>query len=166
VCVGDCHGSGEVTISELLTVVNIALGHVNVTACPAGDANHDGAITINEILRAVNNALNVCAAVCVGDCHDSGEVAISELLTMVNIALGQVNVTACTAGDANHDGTITINEILSAVINALNLCAVVELVSDSFEPLRLDPPPRAQAPTSVLFSNSAGQVDNANRGEQ
>jgi hypothetical protein len=58
--VGDCGGNGEVTVDELLALVNIALNNQSVTACPVGDANHDGEITIDEILTAVNNALNGC----------------------------------------------------------------------------------------------------------
>ena len=58
-CVGDCKGDGEVTIDELLTMVNLALSE-GVSGCAAGDANTDGQITIDEILTAVNNALNGC----------------------------------------------------------------------------------------------------------
>lgn len=57
-CVGDCVGDAQVTIDELLTMVNIALGYPG--NCPAGDANHDGQITVDEILAAVNNALGSC----------------------------------------------------------------------------------------------------------
>ena len=59
-CVGDCDASGDVTINELITMVNIALGEVPVSGCLAGDADHSGEITIDEILRAVNNALGSC----------------------------------------------------------------------------------------------------------
>ena len=59
-CVGDCDGSGQVTVDDILTMVNIALGNTPVTACDAGDANQDGQVTIDEILTAVNNALNGC----------------------------------------------------------------------------------------------------------
>jgi hypothetical protein len=60
-CVGDCNGNHSVvTVDELLTMVNIALGNAQVTACLAGDANHDMQITIDEILAAVNNALTGC----------------------------------------------------------------------------------------------------------
>ena len=38
-CVGDCNGDGEVTVDELLTMVNIALGNLPVTACPAASRN-------------------------------------------------------------------------------------------------------------------------------
>jgi hypothetical protein len=60
-CTGDCNGDGEVTVNELITMVNIALGTANVSTCGAGDANGDGEITINEIIIGVNNALNGCA---------------------------------------------------------------------------------------------------------
>ena len=59
-CVGDCNHSREVTIEELITMVNIALGNSPVSACLAGDASGDGEITVNEIIAAVNNALNGC----------------------------------------------------------------------------------------------------------
>ena len=58
-CVGDCNGDGSVTIDELLSMVNIALGNPG-SACAAGDANSDGQITIDEVLMAVNAALSGC----------------------------------------------------------------------------------------------------------
>ena len=61
-CVGDCGGDAEVAVDELLRLVNIALGHLAVTECPAGDNNGDRTITVDEILSAVNNALRGCAA--------------------------------------------------------------------------------------------------------
>jgi hypothetical protein len=60
VCVGDCGGDGLVTVDELLTMVNIALGNAPLAECQAGEANADGQITVDEILTAVNNALNGC----------------------------------------------------------------------------------------------------------
>lgn len=59
-CTGDCNGNGAVTVDEILTMVNIALGNALVSGCPAGDLNHDNQITVDEILTAVNNALNGC----------------------------------------------------------------------------------------------------------
>jgi hypothetical protein len=59
-CVGNCNGDSEVTVDELITMVNIALGNAQVAACVPGDANGDGEITINEIVSAVNGALNGC----------------------------------------------------------------------------------------------------------
>jgi hypothetical protein len=59
-CAGDCNSDRLVTIDELLTMVNIALGNTAVSACAAGDANHDNQITVDEILVAVDHALNGC----------------------------------------------------------------------------------------------------------
>jgi hypothetical protein len=60
VCVGDCNGNGEVTVDDLLSMVNVALGNAAVSTCAAGDVNHDTEITVDEILAAVNNALRGC----------------------------------------------------------------------------------------------------------
>ncbi|MBI3784387.1 MAG: lytic polysaccharide monooxygenase [Deltaproteobacteria bacterium] len=62
VCAGDCDGSGEVTIEEIITLVNIALDVAPVGACAAGDENADQQITIDEILAAVSNAITGCPA--------------------------------------------------------------------------------------------------------
>lgn len=60
-CAGDCDLDDEVTIAELLSMVNIALGSAAVETCAAGDTNQDGEVTIDEILRAVSRALGSCA---------------------------------------------------------------------------------------------------------
>jgi len=59
-CAGDCNGSGEVTIDEIITMVNIALGTADLTACQAGDTNGNNSIEVNEIIQAVNNAAGGC----------------------------------------------------------------------------------------------------------
>ncbi len=60
VCVGECNGNRVVTVNELITGVNIALGTAPVTACPAFDVDGDGAVGINELIAAVNNLLYGC----------------------------------------------------------------------------------------------------------
>jgi hypothetical protein len=60
VCSGDCNLDGQVSIAELLRMVNIALGDAAVDTCAAGDSNHDQVVTINEILQAVSRALTGC----------------------------------------------------------------------------------------------------------
>ncbi len=61
-CVGDCDGNGQVEITDLINMVNIALANAEASSCPAGDVNGDGAVTIEELVSAVNNALNSCPA--------------------------------------------------------------------------------------------------------
>ena len=60
-CVGDCNGDTQVTVDEIVTLINIALDNGADTECLPGDANHDGHITIDEIVTAANSALNGCA---------------------------------------------------------------------------------------------------------
>jgi len=79
-CVGDCDGDGTVTVSEIITMVNVASGILPVSACFNGDADQDGNITINEIVTAVNNALNGCPCgfigprMCGGSCQNATDV--------------------------------------------------------------------------------------------
>jgi len=61
-CVGDCNGSGEVTINEIIRMVSIALGNTPLSACRGGDADHSQGITVDEIIAAVNDALDGCEA--------------------------------------------------------------------------------------------------------
>ena len=61
-CLGDCNGDGTVSVDELISAVNIALGNSGVAVCLNADGNADGGVTIDEILTAVNNALNGCPA--------------------------------------------------------------------------------------------------------
>jgi hypothetical protein len=62
ICAGDCDSDGEVSINELVTVVNIALGGAPLEQCFTADTNHDGAAAVNEVIGAVNLALSSCAA--------------------------------------------------------------------------------------------------------
>jgi len=58
-CVGDCNGDGQVTVNEILTMVNIALGNADATACPNGIPS-GAQVDVALILTAVNHALNGC----------------------------------------------------------------------------------------------------------
>ena len=61
-CVGDCDGTGMVSINELIVGVNIALGSDAVSKCPAFDCQGNGMVTINCLVKAVHNALSGCPA--------------------------------------------------------------------------------------------------------
>ena len=56
-CSGDCDGSGDVTVNELITLVNIALGTAQPSACPHGVPS-GGTVDVALIIQAVNNALS------------------------------------------------------------------------------------------------------------
>ena len=59
-CVGDCNGDGVVTVNELITGVNIALGSLPLSACPAFDREGDGMVAIGELIAGVSNLLYGC----------------------------------------------------------------------------------------------------------
>ncbi|MFI5366028.1 MAG: protease pro-enzyme activation domain-containing protein [Candidatus Binatia bacterium] len=59
-CAGDCNGDGQVTVNEILTGVNIALGTAPLSVCMPLDTNGDGVVTVDEILTAIAHALSGC----------------------------------------------------------------------------------------------------------
>ncbi len=59
-CVGDCDGSGMVTVGELVAGVNIATGAAPLDTCEALDANSDLEVSIDELIRAVGYLLDGC----------------------------------------------------------------------------------------------------------
>lgn len=58
-CDGDCDGSGEVTVAEIITMLNITLGTAEPSACPNG-IPAGAKVDISLIIQAVNHALNQC----------------------------------------------------------------------------------------------------------
>jgi hypothetical protein len=58
-CVGACNGTAQVTVDEIITLVNIALGTAQPSACPHGIPS-GGTVDIALIIQAVNNALGTC----------------------------------------------------------------------------------------------------------
>jgi hypothetical protein len=59
-CVGDCDAGGSVTIDEIITLVNIALGSADPAACAAGIPS-GSQVNVALIIQAVNSALYGCA---------------------------------------------------------------------------------------------------------
>ncbi len=59
-CPGDCGGSQQVTITDLITCVSIALENQTVSACMACDVDGNGVVTVNELIQAVSAALYGC----------------------------------------------------------------------------------------------------------
>jgi len=59
-CVGDCDGSHNVSISELVRGVNIALGSQPISMCTAFDCQNTGTVPVSCLVRGVNNSLGGC----------------------------------------------------------------------------------------------------------
>ncbi len=53
-CAGDCNGDLKVDITEVVKVINIALG--GNQACDSADGDDSGAVEVNDVVRAVINA--------------------------------------------------------------------------------------------------------------
>lgn len=73
-CPCDCNGDSIVTVDEVLTAINIALGGTPIGACTAADRDGNLTTTVDEIVTCINTALNGCP-VCGPDaeeCDDGG----------------------------------------------------------------------------------------------
>lgn len=62
-CGGDCDGDGTVTVAELVTMINVALGERQLDDCTPGDADGNGSIEVDDLIRAINHALLGCSDV-------------------------------------------------------------------------------------------------------
>lgn len=76
-CAGDCDLSRSVTVDEIVTTVNIALGEALVSVCELADVDGSSSITVDEIILSVSRALDGCgggaAALEPGEeCDDGG----------------------------------------------------------------------------------------------
>jgi glucose/arabinose dehydrogenase len=59
-CAGDCNGDQRVTIDEVLTGVNIALGSIDLGACAVLDLDMNQRIDVNELVAAVGSLIDDC----------------------------------------------------------------------------------------------------------
>lgn len=55
--VSDCNADGAVTVDEVISAVNMALGSAAYEACREADGNGDRSITVDEVITGVNAAL-------------------------------------------------------------------------------------------------------------
>ena len=55
-----CGNDGNVSVSDLVRGVAIALAQQPLSACPAFDDDVDGRVTVNELVFAVGNLLHGC----------------------------------------------------------------------------------------------------------
>jgi len=60
-CVGDCNGEHQVTVNEIIILVNIALGTADASACANGIPS-GREVDITLIVQAVGFALANCPA--------------------------------------------------------------------------------------------------------
>ena len=141
-CVGDCNGDGQVTVDDLIRMVNIALDisplcpNEQRNGCLAGDANCDCQVTVDEIIRAVQNALQGC--VDFGDCtlEEHEQICCEEPpITRTATPTRTVTPPGATAtatpspgelcvGDCNDNGMVTIDDLIRMVNIALEIQSI------------------------------------------
>jgi hypothetical protein len=142
-CVGDCNGDGQVTIDDLIRMVNIALGLLPIcpndlnSGCLAGDANCDCQITVDEIVRAVQNSLQGChdfgdctveqhtQLCCAGPPPPTGTPTATRTITPTPPVTATATATrpggGVCVGDCNDNGSVTIDDLIRMVNIALGL---------------------------------------------
>jgi len=117
-CGGDCDNDGKVTITEVVTVINMALGAT--ATCANADADGSGAVEVNDAVAAVNNAARaggLCPAM--GECGN-GIVEAPEECDIGGIcAGGSTSGTACTSEAACG---LTENGVCDGGTGALRQC--------------------------------------------
>lgn len=61
-CLGDCNGDREVTVDEVTTGIQRALGEDTAPRCAAFDPDSDGRVDVADVITAVTNLLHGCPA--------------------------------------------------------------------------------------------------------
>ena len=59
-CPGDCDFGGAVTVDELITGINVALGEATYAHCVGMDTSGDGEVSVDELVTVINLALAGC----------------------------------------------------------------------------------------------------------
>jgi hypothetical protein len=102
-CIGDCNGDGRVTIDEIITGVNIALGNDDASACESLAGG--GQVTVGEILTAVNEALNGCPEGTTGTISGTAVKGPVSNGNVTALAIGSSGVKGAQIGSTVTDGS-------------------------------------------------------------
>jgi pimeloyl-ACP methyl ester carboxylesterase len=94
-CIGDCDDSTIVTVDEIITLVNVALGTAQPLACPNG-LPVGGDVNVTVIIQAVNHALNGCG--------NSSSPLACDAITTAALGLPDLKVSAAQTVAAKTDG--------------------------------------------------------------
>lgn len=105
-CLGDCDGSGFISINEIIIGINILAGTGDLSSCPVADGDGNGLVSIDESVAATGNAYDGCGT------HPSGPPGTGPL----QVELGVVSGTAGT--QVTFDATLhTGGESVAATQN-------------------------------------------------
>lgn len=59
-CPGDCDTDGTVSVDELVTTINVALGATTLAECVGVDRSADGQVSVDELVGTISLALSGC----------------------------------------------------------------------------------------------------------
>jgi len=121
-CTGDCNADGNVTVDEIITGVNIALGTTAISVCLAFDASADGQVTVDEILTGVNNALVGCPASVCGD--GAVDFEMGETCDDGNTEDGDACPANCRIEECNATGSTVLADVALNVPSGTDVAAV------------------------------------------
>jgi hypothetical protein len=102
-CIGDCNGDGHVTIDEIITAVNIALGDADPSTCESLAGN--GQVTVAEILTVVDEAINGCPAGTMGTISGTAVKGPVANATVTALAVGSDGPAGAQIGSAVTDAS-------------------------------------------------------------
>jgi hypothetical protein len=60
ICAGDCDGSGEVGVEDLMLMVEMIFDDSDGTRCPHADADGDGSVRVNDVVAALRPGVATC----------------------------------------------------------------------------------------------------------
>lgn len=112
-CVGDCDGSGEVTVDEIVVMVNIALGAADLAQCPVADPDGDGEVAVNEIVAAVNVLLGSCPAAASPTPTGTSAFTATPTPTATPSDTPTVTPTATATATATQSGVLAVAEAVA-----------------------------------------------------
>jgi hypothetical protein len=97
-CPGDCTGNARVDVTELITLVSVALGEQALDACHRADLDGDGFIRVDEILRGVSTALDGCVGRALKRSRDVRVGASTPRLSSGKTATTGISIATTTTG--------------------------------------------------------------------
>lgn len=108
-CPGDCNSDGNVSVDEVLRLLNVALGIAELGDCVEGDLNADTRIEVDELVKAVEALLARCDGFDVTG-RWAGTVTIAGFDTSIRLELSQSGPDVTGFYEAPYDfeqGTVT-----------------------------------------------------------
>jgi len=123
-CISDCDEDGRVTVNELVTATNLAIGEALPDKCAGADSDGDGTVTPVEMLAALRDALGGCEPAASGcgdgrargreECDDGNRVDGDGCSADCTLEPNGNPCTGITPRDASHLTTVLVASGLSS----------------------------------------------------